>query len=284
MDQRVWRQEQCQVCGKFVDRATLRRAKITYLRPQTQNYFLYSEPALGGWTSTLTAGGTCYGSRADAYTKFDNAGTASVVHGSSYYTGDGYLYTSTTYDVSTWTSLCFRCIVNNHPSYGGHYTVRMGIGNAAFDDFTAIKVYASHWDVRYAFMPVAISAISGSYDMAALKFYIRVTPEDLTAPWYADTFQLIKDPVGFVRGTQTPVAASAITSATYIPNHTYPFVRTTGAAVVHTSDGQTSARVVVCPKCRDERLRVQTGADMRMVEIPEEPIHDLNDPGEGLWK
>lgn len=233
--------DRCDVCGKKTHKVDLVRTQVEFLAAAGSNYLSYSSYNATGWsTSGLTDKGVIsIGPYADrARVSISDGNTATEILGSQTWSGDGHLYTASSVDVSSWTSLVFAADVGPyHRSDNRDLTIILSTCDASATVEDTLGTWAINSDTR---VWATINIASMTRDSSALYLRLDVTP-GTGEYWWADRFQLEKN---------------ATRPGTFVP--------TSGSTVDRVDTPSVTMRKV-CPSCR-ERVLSKTNRYGRGVE------------------
>lgn len=237
--------EQCERCKAWFPRVSLLRQLQQGLLPAGSNYLRRSSYAAADWTCTAASAGAV--SQANSqWTQDAHQDNTVTSRGVQTWTGSGTLTSVGTFDASTWDSVLVRARCGHaHYSTAGRLDVVVGLRT----DATTYPL--AEWVV------IGNSEVWGSYPVASileadrpdLQVYFAVTTYAVDDDWWVDWMQVEPDLLE--------------------PPKVRTYIATTGTPVARSSDTLAYRAVVVCRKCRDQRIDLKTDINDSTSEPPE---------------
>lgn len=225
--------DRCDVCGKKIHKRNLVRTNVEFLAAGGSNYFDYSSYDSTFWTidtateavATVASIGP-YADRARVSIAEDN--TRTEILGSKTLTDSGTVRTSSSVDVSSWTSMVFVLDIGVRERETTQ-TATIAIGTCDSDGSN--KVQAASYSITGSMRAWAVIYPADITDSSAAYFYVTATV-DTDISWWLDRMQLIKN-------ATNPMGEA--------------FIPTSGATVDRVDTPMMTVRKV-CPDCREPIL------------------------------
>lgn len=251
--------DRCDVCGKKLHRKDLVRTQVRYNRPSGNNYFLNSYYDGTFWT--IAANCTTHSEdmglgpdSEDCRAKISESNTLTEIKGAKTFllspTGEtAIIYTASPTNISSFTRFVFSVYAGQYHANEDPAVLTVAIGNC---DSSASTLYelkeVTTRSGRHIWVAADVADLDSNVDTSATYWYIsfRATSDENYYFW-VDWMQLEK-------------------------NATRPgaFIRTSGAAVDHTTEAKIMTSAKVCSRCR-EKLTLEGekyGKHRREVEPP----------------
>lgn len=213
------RLDRCDVCGKKVKRDDLKIMTQQYGRSKGSNYFTWSTYNTDLWTCDGTDRSTISdGVRADDSRVKVSLANVSTESGIQTWSGSTTLRVKdgAGIDVSSWTSLCFACVVGPYQRASSpSLSIEMGVWDMPLGTGTSYKTYSSVLASRECWFTVNVSALTVS-DTTNVGFYVTVTPSS-TEYFWIDELRLEKDvtvPTAWIRTSGAAVSRTVFTKYT----------------------------------------------------------------------
>ena len=239
----------CDKCKNWVTRSSLVYAQSVFERQPCQNYLPYSEYDATHWTVSATTSATeSYGIHAhERYGWYDQSNDDHIQDSVQVFVGNGYVYPSSSVDLSTATSFTFSAYVGNHEaSTNPGLTVVMGLCDGTSSNKQPLKTWTLYGSQRVFCTATLASVVAVWFNSAAAYPYIQITTGTGAEKWFFEHAQLEK-------------------------NKSAPgeFIGTSGSSAVYLVPTRTLVSAKTCPDCWEEIEDLKpddptdTGSDFR---------------------